>query len=48
MPETRKLFHDHLSRRFRAIERTARRKLNQIDRAAALRDLALPGNLSND
>jgi toxin HigB-1 len=42
--ETRKLFHDQLSRRFRTIERTARRKLNQIDQAAGLRDLALLGN----
>jgi toxin HigB-1 len=42
--ETEKLFHDQLSRRFQAIERTARRKLSQLDRATSLRDLALPGN----
>jgi proteic killer suppression protein len=42
--EAEKLFHDQFSKRFQAIERTARRKLNHIDRATSLRDLALPGN----
>ena len=38
------MFQDQFPRRFQAIERTARRKLAQIDRATSLRDLALPGN----
>ena len=42
--EAERLFHDQFSKRFQAIERTARRKLNQVDRATGLRDLALPGN----
>jgi toxin HigB-1 len=43
--ETTKLFNDELSKRFRAIERTARRKLNQLHQARSLSDLsALPGN----
>jgi proteic killer suppression protein len=42
--EAERLFHDQFSKRFQAIERTARRKLNQVDRATSLRDLALPGN----
>jgi proteic killer suppression protein len=42
--EVERLFHDQFSKRFQAIERTARRKLNQVDRATGLRDLALPGN----
>lgn len=42
--EAERLFHDQFSKRFQAIERTARRKLNQVDRAISLRDLALPGN----
>jgi len=40
--EVERLFHDQFSKRFQAIERTARRKLNQVDRATSLRDLALP------
>jgi proteic killer suppression protein len=43
--ETEELFHDRPSRRFRAIERVARRKLVQLDQAGSLRDMtALPGN----
>ena len=42
--EVERLFHDQFSKRFQAFERTARRKLNQVDRATGLRDLALPGN----
>ncbi len=42
--EAERLFHDQFSKRFQVIERTARRKLNQVDRAISLRDLALPGN----
>jgi proteic killer suppression protein len=38
------VFHDRFSRRFQSIERTARRKLYQINQARTLRDLALPGN----
>ena len=43
--ETRKLFGDEMSRRFRSIEKTARRKLYQLHQARDLKDLAaLPGN----
>lgn len=38
-------FDDRFSKRFQAIERTARRKLYQLSQAKSLRDLALPGNL---
>jgi proteic killer suppression protein len=42
--DAERLFQDECPRRFRAIERAARRKLYQLNRAASLRDLALPGN----
>ena len=42
--DAEELFHDAPSRRYRAIERTARRKLYQLSQARSLRDLALPGN----
>jgi toxin HigB-1 len=42
--DTEKLFRDERPQRFRAIERTARRKLYQLNQARSLRDLALPGN----
>jgi toxin HigB-1 len=43
--ETRKLFDDEFSKRFQAIEKTARRKLMQLHRARTLADLsAIPGN----
>ena len=42
--ETGAVFHDRFSKRFQSIERTARRKLYQINQARTLRDLALPGN----
>jgi len=41
-PETERLHRRQRSRRFRAIEQVARRKLRQIDSAMALRDLAAP------
>jgi len=40
--ETEELFHYHHSRRFRAIERTALRKLLQLHAATELRILASP------
>jgi toxin HigB-1 len=40
--ETERLHNRHPSRRFRAIERIARRKLVQLDSATELRDLAAP------
>ncbi len=43
-PEAEKIFHDQFSRRYQAIERTARRKLYQLSQAKSLRDLSLPGN----
>ncbi len=43
-PETEGLFGDGFSRRYQAIEKTARRKLYQLSQARSLRDLALPGN----
>lgn len=44
-PETERLHRRQPSRRFRAIERVARRKLRMIDNATELRDLlAPPGN----
>jgi proteic killer suppression protein len=44
-PETEKLFHRQASRKFRAIERCALRKLRVLDAANELRDLQLlPGN----
>ena len=43
--DTEALFHDAPVRRFRAIERSARRKLLYLHRARVLRDLnAPPGN----
>ena len=42
--DTGEVFHDRFSKRFQSIERTARRKLYQINQARTLRDLALPGN----
>ncbi len=42
--EAEALFHDQPSRRHRAIEKVARRKLYQLSQAKSLRDLALPGN----
>ena len=40
--ETGRLHHRQQSRRFRAVERAARRKLRQLDSAMELRDLAAP------
>jgi toxin HigB-1 len=40
--ETERLHRRHPSRRFQAIEGTARRKLRQLDSATELRDLAAP------
>ncbi|HEX3821893.1 MAG TPA: type II toxin-antitoxin system RelE/ParE family toxin [Candidatus Sulfotelmatobacter sp.] len=40
--ETERLHHRQPSRRFRAVERMAQRKLRQIDSAIELRDLAAP------
>lgn len=40
--ETERLHRRQRSRRFRAIEQVARRKLRQIDSATELRDLAAP------
>ncbi len=40
--ETERLLHRLPSRRFRAVERVARRKLRQLDSATELRDLAAP------
>jgi len=40
--ETRRLHQRQRSRRFRAIEQVARRKLRQIDAATEVRDLASP------
>jgi proteic killer suppression protein len=40
--ETERLHHRQPSRRFRAMERVARRKLRQLDSATELRDLAAP------
>ncbi len=40
--ETERLHHRQPSRRFRAVERVARRKLRQLDSATELRDLAAP------
>lgn len=43
--ETESLYHGLRSRRFRNIEKVARRKLRFLDNALSLRDLAnLPGN----
>lgn len=43
--ESAKLFRDEPCKRFQAVERTARRKLYQLDQARSLIDLsALPGN----
>ena len=42
--DTERLFDDECPRRFRSIERPARRKLYQLNQARRLRDLALPGN----
>ncbi|MGA3098101.1 MAG: type II toxin-antitoxin system RelE/ParE family toxin [Bryobacteraceae bacterium] len=43
--EARKLFDDEFSRKYRAIERVAQRKLTALDEAETLQDLgALPGN----
>lgn len=43
--DTERLFHRESVRRFRAIERQALRKLDMLDGAAGLADLAtLPGN----
>ena len=42
--EAQKLFNDEFSRKYRSIERVARRKLTMLDEAEALQDLAvLPG-----
>ncbi|HVT58974.1 MAG TPA: type II toxin-antitoxin system RelE/ParE family toxin [Thermoanaerobaculia bacterium] len=40
--ETEALFHDRDVRRFRAIERVARRKLLLVHRAVSLQDLRVP------
>jgi proteic killer suppression protein len=43
--EAARLFNDEFSRKYRAIERAARRKLTALDEAENLQDLAaLPGN----
>ena len=43
--EAEKIFHQQFSKRFRAIERIAIRKLFHLNRATTLRDLAaIPGN----
>jgi len=43
--ETEKLFHDQMSRRFKSIERVARRKLEILEAATRLDDLrSPPGN----
>ena len=42
--ETERVFNDRFSKRFQAIEKTARRKLYQLHQARSLRDLSLPGN----
>ena len=43
--EAEKLFHNNLSKKYRNIERAARRKLFQLDAAETLNDLSrLPGN----
>lgn len=43
--ETEKLFHDLDSRKFRNVERVARRKLELLDAAAKIEDLrSPPGN----
>ena len=39
-----KVSPDEFSRRLQAIEKTARRKLYQLDQAKELRDLSLPGS----
>ncbi|MBZ5579826.1 MAG: type II toxin-antitoxin system RelE/ParE family toxin [Acidobacteriia bacterium] len=44
-PEAEKLFRDQFSKKYRALERIARRKLLEVDAAESLDDLrALPGN----
>lgn len=40
--DTERLFHRERVKRFRAIERVARRKLDQLHSAAKLSDLAVP------
>ncbi len=43
--ETQRIFRRRFSRRFQAVATVAKRKLDQIDSATSLRDLAgLPGN----
>jgi proteic killer suppression protein len=42
--ETEGIFNGRRSRKFRAIEKVALRKLVQLDSAERLSDLALPGN----
>jgi proteic killer suppression protein len=43
--ETEKIFQQQFSKQFQAIEKTAIRKLFQLNRATPLRDLtAIPGN----
>ena len=44
--DTERLFHSELSRRFKAIERVARRKLLMLHAAVVLNDLKVPpGNM---
>ncbi len=43
-PDAERLSEDLFSRRLQSVERTARRKLAQLDQAKSLRDLTLPGN----
>jgi len=43
-PEAERIFGDLFPKRWQAIERTARRKLYQLNQARNLHDLALPGN----
>lgn len=43
--ETESIFRREFGRRFQSVARTAKRKLDQLDSATSLRDLAaLPGN----
>jgi proteic killer suppression protein len=43
--DAERLFHDEFSKKYQAIEKTARRKLLQVDQAQCIDDLyAVPGN----
>jgi len=43
-PDAERIFNDLFSKRWQAIERTARRKLYQLNQAKNVHDLSLPGN----